>query len=199
MIPDRERAKQELKWAAGLNPGPWEEHSRYVAAACESIASRCSHMNQDHAYVLGLLHDTGRYAGRTSERHLLDGYRRCMEHGWEEAARICMSHAFMIQDISTSIGEFDVTPSDYEFMKEFISRAVYDDYDRLVQLCDSLALPDGFCPLETRFVDVTIRYGVHPYTIPRWKKVLEIKDYFEEQMGCAIYEALPCGGKLRHL
>ena len=64
-----------------------------------------------------------------------------MEHGWEEAARICMSHAFMIQDIGTSIGEFDVTPQDYEFMKEFISGAVYDDYDRLVQLCDSLALP----------------------------------------------------------
>ena len=139
MIPDRERANKELKWAADLNPGPW-------------------------AYVLGLLHDTGRYAGRTSERHLLDGYRRCMEHGWEEAARICMSHAFMIQDIGTSIGEFDVTPQDYEFMKEFISGAVYDDYDRLVQLCDSLALPTGFCPLETRFVDVTIRYGVHPST-----------------------------------
>ncbi len=110
-----------------------------------------------------------------------------------------MSHAFMIQDISTSIGEFDVTPQDYEFMKEFISGAVYDDYDRLVQLCDSLALPTGFCPLETRFVDVTIRYGVHPSTIPRWKRVLEIKDYFEEQMGCTIYEALPCGGRLQHL
>ncbi|MCD7993378.1 MAG: HD domain-containing protein [Clostridia bacterium] len=199
MIPDRERANQELEWAADLNPGPWKEHSRYVAAACESIASRCSRLDRDHAYVLGLLHDTGRYAGRTSERHLLDGYRRCMEHGWEEAARICISHAFMIQDINTSIGEFDVTPQDYAFMKEFISRAVYDDYDRLVQLCDSLALPTGFCPLETRFVDVTIRYGVHPCTIPRWKKVLEIKDYFEEQMGCTIYEALPCGGKLRHL
>ena len=34
---------------------------------------------------------------------------------------------------------------------------------------------------------------VHPCAIPRWKKGLEIKDYFEEQMGCAIYEALPCG------
>ena len=92
-----------------------------------------------------------------------------------------------------------MTPQDYEFMKEFISGAVYDDYDRLVQLCDSLALPMGFCPLETRFVDVTIRYGVHPSTIPRWKRVLEIKDYFEEQMGCTIYEALPCGGRLQHL
>ena len=25
------------------------------------------------------------------------------------------------------------------------------------------------------------------------------KDYFEEQMGCTIYEALPCGGRLQHL
>ena len=41
MIPDRERANKELKWAADLNPGPWKEHSLYVAAACESIASRC--------------------------------------------------------------------------------------------------------------------------------------------------------------
>ena len=40
---------------------------------------------------------------------------------------------------------------------------------------------------------------VHPCAILRWKKGLEIKDYFEEQMGCAIYEALPCGGRLQHL
>ena len=53
MIPDRERANKELKWAADLNPGPWKEHSLYVAAACESIASRCSHMDRDRAYVLG--------------------------------------------------------------------------------------------------------------------------------------------------
>lgn len=44
---------------------------------------------------------------------------------------------------------------------------------------------------EKRFVDVTIRYGVHPATIDRWKKILEIKEYFEKKMGCSIYEALP--------
>ena len=49
MIPDRERANKELKWAADLNPGPWKEHSLYVAAACESIASRCSHMDMDRS------------------------------------------------------------------------------------------------------------------------------------------------------
>lgn len=191
MLPDRERAEEELKWAEGRNPGAWADHSRYVARACGNIAARCDWLDGEHAYITGLLHDIGRYPGRTSERHLLDGYRRCMEHGWDEAAGICISHAFMIQDISTSIGEFDMSGEDYRFLKRFVEQAVYNDYDRLVQLCDSLALPTGFCLLEKRFVDVTLRYGVHQATVPRWKKILEIKDYFEGRMGCPVYDLLP--------
>ena len=97
----------------------------------------------------------------------------------------------MIQDMDTSIGEFDVSEPDYLFIKEFVANVVYDDYDRLVQLCDSLAMPTGFCLLEKRFVDVTIRYGVHPATIGRWKKILEIKAMFEKKMGCSVYSLLP--------
>ena len=36
---------------------------------------------------------------------------------------------------------------------------------------DALAMPTGFCLLEKRFVDVTLRYGVHPFTVDRWKKI----------------------------
>lgn len=97
-----------------------------------------------------ILHDIGRYAGVSSEKHLIDGYRYCIERGWEKAAQICISHAFMIQDINTSIGEFDISDDDYLFMEEFIANAVYDDYDRLVQLCDALAMPTGFCLLEKK-------------------------------------------------
>ena len=191
MEPDRKTAEQALKEAYQSNPGVWVNHSRYVALACENIARRCADMDSEKAYILGLLHDIGRYPGVTSERHLIDGYRCCMERGWEKAAQICISHAFMIQDIRTSIGKFDVSEEDYQFMEQFVENAVYDDYDRLVQLCDSLALPTGFCILEKRFVDVTIRYGVHPATIDRWKKILEIKEYFQGKMGCSIYEVLP--------
>ena len=93
--------------------------------------------------------------------------------------------------INTSIGKFDISDDDYLFMKKFIADAVYDDYDRLVQLCDALAMPTGFCLLEKRFVDVTIRYGIHPATIDRWKKTLEIKALFEKEIGCSIYTLLP--------
>lgn len=188
---NRQIAESALKEASESNPGAWIDHSRYVAKACENIAQHCRHLSAEQAYLFGLLHDIGRYSGVSSEKHLIDGYRYCMERGWEKAAQICISHAFMIQDIDTSIGEFDVSQDDYLFMKDFVANAVYDDYDRLVQLCDSLALPTGFCLLEKRFVDVTIRYGVHSCTIDRWKKILEIKASFEKQTGCSIYTLLP--------
>ena len=148
-------------------------------------------MDADTAYVYGILHDIGRHAGVSSEKHLIDGYRYCMERGWEKAAQICISHAFMIQDISTSIGVFDMPEADKAFMERFVREAVYDEYDYLVQLCDALALPSGFCLLEKRFVDVAVRYGMHPATIDRWKVILGIKERFENKMGCSIYDCLP--------
>lgn len=191
MVLNEFTARQALAAAYASNPGPWVDHSCYVAQACRAIAAHCPHLDEDEAYICGLLHDIGRYAGVSSERHLIDGYRFCMERGWEKAAQICISHAFMIQDISTSIGEFDMPPEDKAFLDEFVKHAVYDDYDRLVQLCDALALPTGFCLLEKRFVDVALRYGVHPATVERWKAVLAIKDRFEAVMGCSIYTLLP--------
>lgn len=184
-------AETELERAGKLNPGNWTERSRYVALACKNIAAQCGDLSPDRAYCFGLLHDIGRYAGVTSEKHLIDGYRFCMERGWEKAAQICISHAFMIQDIKTSIGTFDVSDEEYLFMERFIKNAVYDDYDRLVQLCDALALPTGFCLLGKRFVDVAIRYGTPPVIVERWKKTLEIKDFFEEKINGSIYRLMP--------
>lgn len=191
MLPTLAQAEQALSWAAASNPGPWEQHSRYTAEAARNIAAGCPGLDSTKAYILGLLHDIGRYPGVTSERHLLDGYRFCMEKGWDEAAQVCISHAFMIPDIETSIGVFDMPESDKQFLADFVARARYDDYDRLIQLCDSLTLPSGFCLLEKRFVDVTIRYGFHDATIPRWKKILELRDYFSGLLGRPVYDVLP--------
>ena len=191
MLLSRSIAENALAQAERANPGPWADHSCYVALACQNIASRCPSLDADLAYIYGLLHDIGRYAGVTSERHLIDGYRYCMERGWEKAAQICISHAFMVKDISSSIGVFDMPPEDKAFMADFVKHAVYDDYDYLVQLCDALALPTGFCLLEKRFVDVAIRYGTHPATVDRWKAVLAIKARFEAAIGGSIYDCLP--------
>ena len=76
-------AELALKEASESNPGAWADHSRFVAEACKNIASHCKDLSSEQAYIFGLLHDIGRYAGVSSERHLIDGYRYCMERGWE--------------------------------------------------------------------------------------------------------------------
>ena len=123
-------AEAALRQAEAQNPGRWAAHVRFAALACRNIAARCDGLSADTAYCYGLLHDIGRYAGVSSEKHLIDGYRFCMVRGWEKAAQICISHAFMLQDIRTSIGTFDVSDDDYRFMARFVRDAVYDDYDR---------------------------------------------------------------------
>lgn len=51
MILARELVEKALEEANASNPGPWSEHNRYVALACQSIASRCLDMDEDIAYI----------------------------------------------------------------------------------------------------------------------------------------------------
>lgn len=190
-LPSRDRAERELEAAAQMNPGAWVAHSRFCALACEKIAEKLPQLDAGTAYVLGLMHDIGRREGISQEKHLLDGYRYCTRFGWTQVAKICITHAFMIPDVSMGVGKLDVPASDVEFLGKFLANAEYDDYDRLVQLCDGLALPGGFCFLETRIVDVALRYGVPACSLPRWKKLFEIKANFEKIIGGSIYDLLP--------
>ena len=63
-------AELALKEASESNPGAWADHSRFVAEACKNIASHCKDLSSEQAYIFGLLHDIGRYAGVSSEKHL---------------------------------------------------------------------------------------------------------------------------------
>ncbi len=47
-------------------------------------------------------------------------------------------------------------------IKTELARTVYDDYDRLIQLCDSLAGAEGVLDIEDRMNDVKKRYGFYP-------------------------------------
>ena len=189
--PSIDEAKAALAEAALRNPGNWVPHSEYTAMACRAIAERCGNLDAEKAFVLGLLHDIGRYVGVVKEKHQIAGYRYCMERGWEDAARICLTHSHPTQVVSSNYQKWDISFKEYEFLKRFVENAVFNDYDRLIQLCDCLAMPYGFCIIEKRFVDVGLRYGVNDHSIIAWKKVIELKKYFEKETGCSIYQLLP--------
>ena len=190
MLPDRNTAEKELEIAAEMNPGPWIMHSRNVAHAAELIAAACG-LDSEKAYILGLLHDIGRRDGINAVRHIPDGYRYATLKGWDEAARICLTHSFPIKDINAMIGRMDMSPQDRDFVAAYLEKAEYDDYDLLVILCDSIALADGFCILEKRFIDTAIRHGVYQFLSERWRKYYEYKAYFERKCGKNLYSLLP--------
>ncbi|HBM81042.1 MAG: HD domain-containing protein [Clostridiales bacterium] len=190
-VPTLNDAKKLLNEAEKLNPGPWVGHSLYAGKAAELIAQNCPELNSDTALVLGMLHDIGRRFGVTDMRHAIDGYNFCMDKGYTFLAKICMTHSFNYKDIRAAFGKWDCSKKEYDFVKEYLQTIEYDDYDRLIQLCDVLALPDGFCLIEKRMVDVALRHGIHEGIIPKWKATFETKDYFERKIGKSIYSLLP--------
>ncbi len=137
MLPTIDEALKELEIAEQRNPGPWVKHSINTGVAARNIAEKVPGMDSEKAYIIGLLHDIGRrvkFGFVDIPTHVYEGYKYCMEKGWDEAARICMTHSYLLMQ-----DEFD-----YE---------------------------------------------------PETENGKAIKEYFEEKMGCSIYDVLPDIGR----
>lgn len=193
-IPSLQEAQSLLAEAERLNPGPWVAHSVNVARAAQNIALRCPALDANRAYILGLLHDIGRRAGKTGMRHVIDGTLYLGDLGYGGAARICLTHSFPYQNPLAVFGEWDCSDQEFQWLSDTLLSITYDDYDLLLQLCDSLALAEGFCLIEKRLIDVFMRYaqhGVDSSVHMKWQQVFNIQRHFEQIIGCSIYDLLP--------
>lgn len=185
MIPTRAEAERLLSEAESCNPGPWGNHSRVTAHCAEKIAAACEGLDAEKAYILGLLHDIGRKFGVKHLGHVSDGYTYMLSLGYDEAAKICLTHSFHNQSTKDYIGNFDTTEEELEIINTALKQAVFDDYDRLIQLCDSLAGSEGVLDIEERMNDVKRRYGSYPQE--KWDANIRLKAYFEAKAGKEIY------------
>ena len=192
--PSRCLAEHILEEAVAKNPGPWREHSLAVARAAEKIAlavnQNCGQekLNPDHAYIYGLLHDIGRQEGHTYIAHVYDGYHFLNSLGYENAARICLTHSFNLQTTDDYIGKIDISDEQMQELKDLLASVAYDDYDRLIQLLDSTCGADRTQNLEKRMGDVKARYGYYPQA--KWDKNFELKKYFEQLAGRDLYDII---------
>ena len=189
-VPSIETATKLLNEAAVLNPGLWIDHNKTAGMCAKRIAEKCEGMDADAAYVMGLLHDIGRREGIMDMRHIFAGYQFMMSLGYEDSARICLTHSFPYKDIRAYNGQNDCSEEETAFISSFIDSEKYDDYDRLIQLCDAISFPNGPTYVEKRLVDVVLRRGFNDFTIPKWKAFLELKTYFDEKTGMDIYKVL---------
>lgn len=191
MMLNLQESEEIFQEASSINPGAWVQHSKNVAAAARCIAGRVQDLDEEKAYIFGLLHDIGRRKYLKGMKHVLEGYNFLIEKGCEEAARICMTHTFAYKNVYAIYGQWDSSEAEIKLVEKYISSIKYDEYDLLIQLCDSLALPCGVTLIEKRFVETALRTGISSLTLCKWKAVLTIKNYFEEKIGCSIYSLLP--------
>ena len=188
MLPTREEAERLLWEAEVCNPGPWGNHSRVAARCAERIAQACGNLDANKAYILGLLHDIGRKFGVRHLGHVSDGYIYMMSLGYDEAAKVCLTHSFNNKILGEYIGKVDTTGEEYALIQEELEGIVLDEYDRLIQLCDALAGAEGVLDIKERMADVRSRYGFYPEA--KWDANLALKRYFEEKAGKSIYEVV---------
>lgn len=186
-VPTIAEAEKLLSEAEKLNPGLWVAHNKTAGFCARTIAEKCDNLNADIAYVLGLLHDIGRREGVTDMKHIIDGYRFMKSLGYDNSARICLTHSFPYKDVNSYNGQNDCSEEETVFIQDFIKNAEYNDYDKLIQLCDAISFPDGPTYIEKRLVDVVLRRGFNGLTIPKWKAFLELKDYFDNKTQTDIY------------
>lgn len=179
MLPTRAEAERMLKEAEVCNPGPWGDHSRVAAYCAERIAKACGGMDPEKAYILGLLHDIGRKFGVRHLGHVSDGYSYMMSFGYDEAARICLTHSFNNLSVDDYVGKFDTTEQELALIKSELAKVIPNDYDRLIQLCDAIAGSAGVMNIEDRMNDVKRRYGFYPQA--KWDSNIRLKAYFEEK------------------
>ncbi len=190
-IPSRNQAEKYLQEAQRLNPGVWVDHSRYAGQAAELIARRVPGMDPQRAYIVGLLHDIGRRAGVCDLLHVIHGYQFLLSEGFPQAARICLTHSYLLKDAYKGRINWDGSEQQLRWLQNYLDAITYDEYDCLIQLCDGLASPTGFWLIEKRLVDVALRRGISEYSALCWKKMLDLKEMFEEKVGGSIYALLP--------
>ena len=186
----RAQALRYLDEARALNDGGWITHSLAVGTAAERIAAHIVGMDAERAFVFGVLHDIGRRFGEMGMNHVILGYRFLLEQGDTEAAEICLTHSFPVQEITAVHGGWDLTSEDYAFLDSFLQERTYTKYDRLIQLCDAMATGEGIVAIERRMMDIMLRYGIDETSLPRWRQLFAMKSEFEQRMERSVESAL---------
>ncbi|MBD5397944.1 HDIG domain-containing protein [bacterium] len=176
----------------------WINHSYYVANIASSIAKKLN-MDERYAYLGGLFHDIGRCLEINSEFgvhfHEIEGFKLLTSKGYTELARFCITHGFIDKlDIKENSYLFNgINKDDKHFYFDFINNLSINEYDRLVELADNLAVKEGYVTLEQRLVDLMKRhkYGTVNYWLSKFDEVAKLKEYFDEKLGMSVYAVVP--------
>ena len=165
-------------------------HYRDVARCAQILAKRLS-LDEEKAYILGFLHDYGEFIERSfaDTFHGTAGYDIMMQKGYDEVARVCLTHSFWegIYDPN----HFTYCKKEVARAEELIKKLQLDEYDYLIQMSDLLCCEYKFVTVEER-----LNYIIKTYNVPvedaliKRQKAKKIKQEFDKKCGMDIYKLL---------
>ena len=166
-------------------------HTIGVASAAEKIAQQIPSMDKEKAFVLGLLHDYGK---RINERiegyfHGREGYEQMMKMGYPDVAKVCLTHTFSEKDFSDKNYSY---PQEWkDWARQMLKNITYDDYDRLICLCDKFFEGLSIVSISGRVKGIVNRYHLSKTAEESlFKQSMELKKYFDKKTGQDIYQIL---------
>lgn len=166
----------------------WKNHSYLVANAAYCIAKACN-MDVERAYILGLFHDVGRSVGNIQARHIIEGYK-FMKDIDSHVARICLTHTFQYKNIDAIYDNWDCSDVDKNFIKKYLDKIEYNDWDLLIQFCDSISLVNNYCTVEKKIISSIKKNGYKPILQNKIDSILKLKEYFDDLCKTDVYSLL---------
>jgi putative nucleotidyltransferase with HDIG domain len=183
---------QKTPSTPGFDRDAWRGHSLHTAEAAALIAHQLDGVCPEKAYACGLLHDLGKAVDPAPKRHSVAGYRLLSAMGCAEAARVALTHDFPDADLDLLRQEGFLDEAEIAFVGPLLAGLDYDIYDRLIQVCDVISLPDGYVLMEKRMLRAVLRYGQLTESL---KRIMAASDenihYLEARLGRSIYAVLP--------
>lgn len=155
-------------------------HVFNVAKIAENIARKTGKLDPDIAYTLGLLHDIGRIKDETVTKvpHSIEGYNYLRKIGFPDVAPVCITHNFIVPDIKAEdYPTYD--EKSFAFVRGFLKKVRYNDYDRLIQLADLFSRGKEILSIRQR-LDKNKQF-YHIKNLSYEDKAFNLRDYFNRK------------------
>ncbi len=169
----------------------WRAHSFRVAESAALIAEKIAGIEVEAAFVFGLLHDIGKGIDYLAKKHALEGYRYLNRLGYREAAYVALTHDFPIKEFEIHRQEALLTEDELATVMQLLQSHEYSVYDRLIQVCDVISLPQHYVLMEKRMLLAVLRSGLSDSLKQIIEASYENIRFIESLLGASIYSVLP--------
>lgn len=156
-----------------INTSSWMSHVLFEGKLAGELASKLG-VDPETATIQGILHDYGRKETH-SFAHVIRGYEKLVDEGWEEEAVASLTHSFFnggrcASNEQAEEGFYVDDNGDPQWREgakkdditKFLENYQYSEYDTILNIADLMATSDGIVSPFDRIEDIATRRTLDP-------------------------------------